>query len=319
MMPKISIIIPCYNAENVIDETLACLERQTNRSFEVIFVNDGSVDNTQQKLEAFKAKGCVEAVVVSKPNGGVSSARNAGLAIARGEYVAFLDADDLIADCFTEIMLREIQTANADVVYCKLSRDLSALAKSDTVSEGICENAEDAMRRLLFQMGKYGFYCYLYKASILREHEIRFDETCKYGEDREFIWKYIVNCTSFVSIDAILYGYRENPSSATKKKATWRRTDSLQAVKRVEDYMLAHGVSFLPIYADYMYARDMWAVAKAFAVTGAKDCFDQLRREYDVKTCMKRTAKDSNRLVKLASRLFLVHPKLFYYAVQLKK
>lgn len=319
MLPKVSIIIPCYNAENVIDETLECLERQTDKCFEAVFVNDGSTDNTQSKLEQFKEKSSISAVILKKANGGVSSARNAGMAIAQGEYLAFLDADDLLADNFVEVMLSAIETANADVAYCKLSRNLSILFNQDIITEQIIsEDAESAMNRLLFQMGKYGFYCYIYRRNLLQKYGIVFDETCKYGEDREFIWKYIVHCEKFVSVDAILYGYRENPSSATKKKASWRRTDSLQAVKRVEKYMQEYNTDFLPIYADYMYARDMWAVAKAFAVTGARECFNRLCREYDVKHCMKRTVSDSNKLVRLASILFLIHPSLYYYSIRLR-
>lgn len=320
MLPKVSIIIPCYNVENVIDETLACLERQTNKCFEAVFVNDGSTDGTQSKLKHFKEKGCVSAVILKKANGGVSSARNAGMAIAQGEYLAFLDADDLLADNFVEVMLSAIDTIKADVAYCKLSRNLSMLSNQDIITEQIVsENAESAMNRLLFHMGEYGFYCYVYRRELLQKHVVAFDENCKYGEDREFIWKYIVHCEKFVSVNAILYGYRENLSSATKKKASWCRTDSLQAVRRVEKYMEEHNIGYLPVYADYMYARDMWAVAKAFAVTGARQCFKRLCCEYDVKLCMKRTASDSNKLVRLASILFLIHSSLFYYSIRLQQ
>ena len=110
-----------------------------------------------------------------------------------------------------------------------------------------------------------------------------------------------------------------NVQSATKKKATWRRTDSLYAVRRTEEFLKASGCDFFEEYKSYMYARVMWAVAKSFAVSNDRELFRRLAKEYDVRLCMKRTSKDKNMLVAAASIIYLIHPSLFFYIIRLKK
>ena len=93
----ISIIIPVYNGENTIDNTIRCLVNQTFKDIEIIVVNDGSTDNTLLVLQKWKSK----IRIVNKRNGGVSSARNKGIKEARGEYLMFVDADD---ECKAEMI-----------------------------------------------------------------------------------------------------------------------------------------------------------------------------------------------------------------------
>ena len=109
-------------------------------------------------------------------------------------------------------------------------------------------------------------------------------------------------------IDSYLYWYRVNPQSATKHKPKWNRTDSLLAVERTARYLSEADISFCKEYENYMYARDMWAVAKAFSVSSEKELFKKLSVEYDVKSCMLVTRNDKNSLVRLASRLYLINP-----------
>ena len=316
MQPLMSIVIPCYNVGQLITETLKSLESQTDKRFEVVFVNDGSTDDTLSKLTEFESFASIPVKIVNKANGGVSAARNDGIKNAKGKYIAFLDSDDIINKDFVRLLLFAIEKDNADIVYCRLSRNLSDVEKGDYSIDAISnDSSNEAMNKLLFRMGEYGFYCYLYRLEKLCEQQLFFDENTKFGEDREFIWKYIVNCKTFVNVDATLYGYRDNPKSATRRKATWRRTDSLYAVKRVEQYMKDNNVDFYPIYKDYMYARDMWAVAKAFAASRNKELFKKLTNEHCVRCCMKRTTRDKNIIVCLLSLLFLLSPWLFYLSV----
>ena len=116
-----------------------------------------------------------------------------------------------------------------------------------------------------------------------------------------------------------LYWYRINEKSATGSKASWRKTDLLQAVKRIESYLIEQKCEYTSEFQSYMYVRAMWAVAKTFVVSRDKELFSRLQKEYDVRTCMKRTAKDRNKLVALSSRFYLLSPKLFYFVVGLKK
>ena len=103
-MKKVSVIIPCYNCANLVEETLESLRNQTCRDFEIICVNDGSTDDTLAVLERWKECNGLDMQIISQPNGGVSRARNAGIQAAQGEYLLFLDADDMYHTIFIQQM-----------------------------------------------------------------------------------------------------------------------------------------------------------------------------------------------------------------------
>lgn len=319
-VPKISIIIPCYNCADLVGETLHSLEKQTFKNFEVIAVNDGSKDDTLIVLKKWQNKGTLNISIVDQTNGGVSNARNHGIEAANGEYLLFLDSDDIYHEEFVERMINAVLETKADTAYCRLSRNIDEVRQYNAADDKLHRQIlKEAMDKLLFEMGNYGFCCYLYKKAVLLGNGISFDENTKFGEDRELNWKYLCNCNNIAWVDMPLYGYRVNANSATQKSASWRKTDLLAAVKRIEGYLQEQKCSYSETFNDYMYARSMWAVAKTFAVSGDKELYARLRREYDVRKCMKRTSRDSSKLVTIASILYRIHPKLFYSVVRLKK
>lgn len=110
---KVSVIIPVYNVEDYIEKCLASVVNQTLKEIEIIVVNDGTKDNSIKKIEKYFSDSRIK--VINKENGGQSSARNAGLIIAKGEYISFIDSDDFIE----EKMLEELYNGseNADIVF----------------------------------------------------------------------------------------------------------------------------------------------------------------------------------------------------------
>lgn len=316
-MNYVSVIIPCYNCAAVMEETLISLENQTSKNFEVICVNDGSTDNTLDVLNNWKNKSSLSITIIDKENGGVSNARNAGIAASKGSHLLFLDSDDVYNKYFIEKI--SVDAEKYDVCFCRLSRDLNKVFDCDPRDVSHLNiSQEEAMRKLLYEMGSYGFYCYLYKKEIIERVNLLFDENTRHFEDREFNWKYLCHCKSLLWFDAPLYGYRINNASVTRRPATWH-TDGLDAIKRVEAYLEAQDVSFAKEVKSYLFARAIWGLAKAYAKSRRKDYFLRLKSEFDLDTAMKRTAKDSNKLVKLASWLYLIHPMLFYYVISITR
>lgn len=110
---RVSVVVPAYNAAATLDETLASLFAQTHRPYEIIVVDDGSTDRTADLLRAYGR----DVVVVTKPNGGLASARNAGCGAATGDYIAFLDADDLAMPTRIELQAACLDS-NPEVVLC---------------------------------------------------------------------------------------------------------------------------------------------------------------------------------------------------------
>lgn len=317
---KISIIIPCYNCASMVEETLQSLQSQTYKDFEVVMVNDGSTDNTREVLEQWRDSSDLNITVVNQENGGVSSARNHGIEVASGEYILFLDSDDIYHEDYVYNLVSAMQDKQYDTVYCRLSRNLNEVRQYVPTGELSHEQTQkEAMDKLLFEMGKYGFYCYLYRKETLRRFAIQFDLNTKFGEDREFNWKYLTHCNSILWLDMPLYGYRINALSATQNSSNWRKTDLLQAVKRVEKYLKDFRCDYSETFNSYMFSRAMWAVAKTFAVTGQKELYDRLHKEYNVRKCMNRTMRDKNKMVAIASIAHQIHPSLFYKLIRFKK
>ena len=116
-MKKITIIIPVYNVENYLDECIQSVLKQTHKNFEIILVDDGSTDKSGCICDAYKEKDD-RIQVIHKQNGGVSEARNTGMALAKGEYIAFLDSDDLVHPKMYEFLLQAMIDYDADLVSC---------------------------------------------------------------------------------------------------------------------------------------------------------------------------------------------------------
>ena len=110
---KVSVIIPVYNVEDYIEKCLDSVVNQTLKEIEIIVVNDGAKDNSMKKIEKYFSDSRIK--IINKQNGGLSSARNAGLKIAKGEYISFIDSDDFIEEKMLEDLYSENE--NADIVF----------------------------------------------------------------------------------------------------------------------------------------------------------------------------------------------------------
>ena len=317
--PLISVIIPCYNCEAFIDETLKSLAMQTFRDFEVICIDDGSKDNTASKLKQWESQNAFCMQIVHQENGGVSRARNKGIQVAKGKYVLFLDADDLYHPTFIKRLWEAMSQSEADVAYCWFNRNKEILAADYRERPVVKQVQQEAMRNLLYRMAEVGFTCYLYRKDWILRDNLDFDVNTRHFEDREFNWKYLCHCCSAVLVDAPLYYYRVTAGSATQKRTVNWCTDALDAALRIEQYLAEKGCSYLDEVKGYLFPRVMWATAKDYALSGARDSYMRLAKQYDVKACMRRTTKDSNIMVSIASWCYLIHPLLFYYIVRLKK
>ena len=313
---KVSIIVPCFNCEKFIEQTLECFRVQTFKDFVVILINDGSTDQTLDILNQWKSKRCFEMIVIDKNNEGVSKARNKGIEICNSEYLAFCDSDDLLAPTFLEDLLFGITSNDSDASYCLLTKKYKKFIKCLNACQPSIvsvENQNQAVEKMMKNMGQVSFDCILYKTDILKNNFIAFYDGSKYGEDREFMWKYLCHCEHISFVNKVLYYYRQNPSSATSAKPEWNRTDLLKSTKRVEEYMEKHDCDCLASFKQYMFSRCVWSVAKDFARSGNKPLFKRLLSEYNVKANMRITKKDKAFYVRLSSFVFLIKPSLFFF------
>ena len=214
-MPKVSIIIPVYNAENYLRETLNSVLNQTFTDFEVIALNDGSKDNSLSILNEYASKDG-RFVVIDKPNSGVSDTRNLGILKASGEYIACLDADDLYSPNFLSVMLGAIESSGAEVAVCKYE----SFRGSANAIYSSYQNANDrqtSVQELLDNGLMTPLWLKLFKKKLLIERSIQFDKNMAFGEDVFFCWKACLVSNKIWFVDKVLYAYRLTGTSATSK------------------------------------------------------------------------------------------------------
>ena len=119
---KISVIIPAYNVEKYFRQCLDSILGQTIQELEIIIINDGSSDGTQQIIDEYASSYPDKIIAVNQPNKGQSSARNHGLQYVRGKYLAFIDADDYIYNDYFETLLLEAEKNHSDLVICSYEK-----------------------------------------------------------------------------------------------------------------------------------------------------------------------------------------------------
>lgn len=214
---EISIIVPVYQAEQYLVRCVKSILKQTFTDFELILVDDGSPDRCPALCDKL-ASTDKRIKVIHKDNGGQSSARNAGLEIARGKYIGFVDADDWITPDFYEYLYMLIQQFHADIAMCDYTRTPKKL-EPGMDSLGIraldAHEMQEFFYRIHGEPSRYGVWNCLYKAETLSQ--VRF-ELGMINEDVFFTYKVYKNAGRLVVSDRKKYFYFKNPDGITRGK-----------------------------------------------------------------------------------------------------
>lgn len=193
MKVQVSVIVPVYNAERTLRKCVESVLSQAYDDIEIILVNDGSKDHSLDLCREYEAKDH-RVIVLDKPNGGVSSARNAGLDIAKGEWVLFVDADDYLDECF----LKGVENAAEDLLVHGLQfvneyGCVICIYKVDNwlSSSTISDFAKSFIGTPILRTPTAKFF----RRSIIAN--LRFPEDMKVGEDSYFMQLYLARCNSY--------------------------------------------------------------------------------------------------------------------------
>lgn len=215
--PLVSVIVPVYNGGAYLRRSIGSILAQRVDDIEVLVVNDGSTDDTRAVLDELAAADA-RVVAIHQENAGVSQARNAALAVCRGRYIRFVDADDLLPEDGIEALIACAEEEDADVVYGAYtevigsSRSLRCLNRN---RESLA--VPDFLARLEKQCKSF---CHgvlwnkLYRGDIIREHGLRFIPGLHWGEDFCFNMAYFQHCRRFSFMPVPVYEYIRNMGGA---------------------------------------------------------------------------------------------------------
>lgn len=255
--PKVSVIIPVYNVEEYLKECLDSVINQTLKEIEIICVDDGSTDNSLKILKEY-AKKDNRISVLTQENLHSGAARNAGLAVAKGEYVHFLDSDDWIDNTLYEKMYRCYQEYNVDLVYCSWqvfleqktqARYNEAYSRIKLIGENSSANKNCVNIEVWNK---------LFRRDIIDKKKIGFP-LCTYGEDRCFTMMYMFYVEKIFGIDKKLYSYRIRSNSLMGKKDNNQNSETVVCLGNI--YNILHNNSdlyksniayFLKMLNDYL-------------------------------------------------------------------
>lgn len=228
----VSVIVPVYNVEIFIKKCLNSIVNQTYKNLEIILIDDGSSDNSGKICDEYAAKD-KRIKIIHKINGGVSSARNAGLDIANGDYIGFIDPDDYISENMYEILLDEMKSGDFDIVECNYYRvyeDGAQLKKEnkDAVYTGYKDIWYAALTDYLF----CGMCNKLIKKSVIGD--LRFNTDYKISEDMLFFFECAKNGNKLKFINKPLYYYFQREDSAIRKTFYKGAFDTLEILEKFE-------------------------------------------------------------------------------------
>ena len=251
MSDSISVIIPIYKVEEYLDECIISVVSQTYLNLEIILVDDGSPDNCPQMCDEW-ARRDSRIKVIHKANGGLSDARNAGIGIASGEYIAFVDSDDFIKlDMFEKLHTALVKTG-ADIAACGIltceGEKQTAWGCRDTVG------TPKQIYSLLYNDTAYPVAAWnkLYRRSCWETLRFPVGKTC---EDAFTTYQLIHNAQRIVMIPEALYCYRIRPGSIMTSSFSLKKMDEEEAWRCNYQFMAQHYPQFRKKAFDFYLQR----------------------------------------------------------------
>lgn len=306
----VSIVLPCYNVANTIGETLQSIVNQSYEDFEIIAINDGSQDSTLDILKLW-AQNDSRIKVYSQSNRGVSSARNNALDRCSGEFICFVDADDLIEPDYL-VRLLELMTSGAsmDLAICGFTKDMRLSSNIHISFKSYqIDNAEFINKTILRKGFNPQIWCMLFRSDIIHRNNIHFEVGCTRGEDREFFMKYVIYARGIIYTMKPLYHYRVSASSAMST-LNEKSLTSIEASWRTYLYYNEHK----PLLANVVlmsYYATIWKFVILCKMRKNVQLASIVQERYNVRDAICNLRYHPNIMWRLSSYLYIISPYLF--------
>lgn len=233
-MDLISVIVPVYNVEKYLDRCVQSIVNQTYKNLEIILVDDGSPDNCGKMCDDWAQKDS-RIKVVHKANGGLSDARNAGMAVATGEYIAFVDSDDWVEVDFVVSIINIIKSENCKVAGCNFRkvRDKTQDVSIENYNLKVFKENE-IMSAIIDESIKQVVWNKIYTADLIRN--ILFEKG-KYHEDEFWSYQVFAKTDKYAETEYVGYNYFQRESSIMGEQYSIRRLDAVEAKVQRQVFM----------------------------------------------------------------------------------
>lgn len=305
MKPKLSIIVPVYNVELYLHKCIKSILTQSFTDFELILVNDGSQDNCKNICEEYSLLDS-RIRVINKANGGLASARNAGLDIARGDFIGFVDSDDYIEEDMYELLYNSVIEHHADVAECSINiinidKSIHQIQNTGEIFVGDNEYA-------LTQLLNNGYRNSVWNKIYNRELFINLRFPNKLYEDGFLVYKILLKSRKYVFIGKSKYNYFKRTDSIMSKQESFslKQLDGLESQEERFKYLRENNCSdSLLFLSEYHYFLGILSMYKKLNINNKLDQNSRLRRNLKNK-------------IQENSNVFLLNPRLKNYKILIK-
>lgn len=235
MKEKISIIVPVYNAEKYVENTVQSIINQTYKNIQIILVDDGSQDRSLKIIQKL-AKNEKRIKVIHQENKGVSAARNTGISHATGDYLTFVDADDFLEPKACEILYDNIKKYNSDISIASVKKiNIANHIISPPPTNKIYKYNKEEFLKIFFvndgSLDVASAYAKLYSKNIYKG--ITYDENRSSNEDRYYLFESILKCNTIIFQDIPVYTYKMHENSLSTSEVNERLFDNIYFAKKM--------------------------------------------------------------------------------------
>ncbi len=319
--PLVSVIVPVYNVEKYIELSIKSILNQDYNNIEIIIVNDGTQDKSieiiqQNFMEEKRIK------IIEEKNCGLAAARNFGLRCCRGDYVCFLDSDDLIAANHLSELVNLAVRNDLDIVYSGFEATYEVNRFGKDLHKGIitiCQS-EYALKKLLLRKPPVHCCTLLFKFQYLKENLLEFNELLKrYGEDAEFMWRAFSYTEKIGIIDQNSYKYLMRSNSIMKSDNLEKGIIFEKEFKKTTDD-LKNKFTNRKMYGCDIYTlayfRNMLGWLHSTAKNTKYKDFKRAAEKLDFKEMNKVFKKFPDKKIKLLVKLGIISPKTLYHVLK---
>lgn len=291
---KISVIVPFYNVENYLARCILSIINQSYRNLEIILVNDGSSDRSFDIAKSYAAKDS-RIIVVSQQNMGQACARNAGLRMATGEFVSFVDSDDWLETSMLEQLINIIERDKSDVVQCRFQFDNENTGKQTVYrcfdESEVCSRAKIILDALLVKNILVTPCAKLFNRSFLTDNSLFFEEGIV-NEDTLFTLKFSCLAQKVSFTNDILYHAIERDGSTSRSSYQRLCSHMVIALNKAKEFFMEKGL--FPEYESIFKARYLKSIqynllqaAQRLSYVQYKDiwCWNMLNSDYKKFNC----------------------------------
>lgn len=315
--PLLSIIVPVYNGDSYIDALFAQFASQDMDKVELVFVDDGSTDNTLVKLLKWQEKVGFSVSVCHQENQGVSAARNTGLKQAKGAYVVFFDADDAFSPDYIQ-MLKRYADQKTDVLVFSSKRVNESFTRVVDPEQAVSHlTGNQMLHRFWEDPTRLGVVNLLVKRSFIEDRGITSAVGYKYYEDYDLLLQLFAQTDNILYTDKVLYFYIMRQGSAMGRFNA-DRINCLRLMKQRGEWLRQTAPEFAPVFEKWGTSRLYWSVLwQAALALPSYGEFAQFARITHARSYLVKLKDYPDKLLHISTLVFLICRPAYYVAVRL--